>query len=58
MKTLSSCSRTPGQVELAEILFDGMRSKGAGVVQLAQVVEAETAIGTSLPSLVAVYLND
>jgi len=35
---------TTGQVELAEILFDGTRSKGAGVVQFAQVPEAETAI--------------
>jgi len=35
---------TTGQVELAEILFDGARSKGAGVVQFAQVPEAETAI--------------
>jgi hypothetical protein len=38
---------TTGQVELAEILFDGTRSKGAGVVQFAQVAEAETAIGAS-----------
>ena len=36
---------TTGQVELAEILFDGTRSKGCGVVQFAQVPEAETAIG-------------
>ncbi|KAI5118546.1 hypothetical protein M0805_008486 [Coniferiporia weirii] len=35
---------TTGTVELAEILFDGARSKGAGVVQFAQVPEAETAI--------------
>ncbi|KAG6887321.1 hypothetical protein C0992_012875 [Termitomyces sp. T32_za158] len=35
---------TTGQVELAEILFDGTRSKGCGVVQFAQVQEAETAI--------------
>ncbi|XP_006463517.1 hypothetical protein AGABI2DRAFT_120330 [Agaricus bisporus var. bisporus H97] len=35
---------TTGQVELAEILFDGTRSKGCGVVQFAQIVEAETAI--------------
>ncbi|KAG2138459.1 hypothetical protein DEU56DRAFT_912328 [Suillus clintonianus] len=35
---------TTGQVELAEILFDGARSKGCGVVQFAQVPEAETAI--------------
>ncbi len=39
---------TTGQVELAEILFDGTRSKGAGVVQFAQVAEAETAIGALL----------
>ena len=39
---------TTGQVELAEILFDGTRSKGAGVVQFAQVTEAETAIGVFL----------
>ena len=39
---------TTGQVELAEILFDGTRSKGAGVVQFAQVAEAETAIGVFL----------
>jgi hypothetical protein len=39
---------TTGQVELAEILFDGTRSKGAGVVQFAQVGEAETAIGVFL----------
>ncbi|KAJ7734956.1 hypothetical protein DFH07DRAFT_754198 [Mycena maculata] len=35
---------TTGQVEVAEILFDGARSKGSGVVQFAQVGEAETAI--------------
>ncbi|KAF8499503.1 hypothetical protein JB92DRAFT_2743421 [Gautieria morchelliformis] len=35
---------TTGQVEQAEILFEGARSKGAGVVQFAQVSEAETAI--------------
>jgi len=35
---------TTGVVELAEILFEGTRSKGAGVVQFAQVQEAETAI--------------
>ena len=43
---------TTGQVELAEILFDGTRSKGAGVVQFAQVAEAETAIGAFLSSRV------
>ena len=36
---------TTGTVELAEILYEGSRSKGAGVVQFAQVPEAETAIG-------------
>jgi hypothetical protein len=35
---------TTGSVELAEILFDGTRSKGMGVVQFTQVAEAETAI--------------
>ncbi|KAH9836100.1 RNA-binding domain-containing protein [Rhodofomes roseus] len=35
---------TTGQVELAEILFEGTRSKGCGVVQFGQVPEAETAI--------------
>lgn len=35
---------TTGQVELAEILFDGTRSKGCGVVQFGQIAEAETAI--------------
>ncbi|KIO21823.1 hypothetical protein M407DRAFT_217544 [Tulasnella calospora MUT 4182] len=35
---------TTGNVELAEILFDGTRSKGAGVVQFTQTEEAETAI--------------
>ncbi|KAF9051870.1 hypothetical protein BJ165DRAFT_1413791 [Panaeolus papilionaceus] len=35
---------TTGQVELAEILFEGTRSKGCGVVQFAQIPEAETAI--------------
>ncbi|KAF5356824.1 hypothetical protein D9756_006821 [Leucocoprinus leucothites] len=35
---------TTGQVELAEILFDGARSKGCGVVQFGQIAEAETAI--------------
>ena len=38
---------TTGQVELAEILFEGTRSKGCGVVQFSQVQEAETAIGES-----------
>ncbi|EIW54807.1 RNA-binding domain-containing protein [Trametes versicolor FP-101664 SS1] len=35
---------TTGQVELAEILYEGTRSKGCGVVQFALVPEAETAI--------------
>lgn len=38
---------TTGQVELAEILFDGARSKGMGIVQFTQAQEAETAIGSS-----------
>ena len=48
---------TTGQVELAEILFDGTRSKGAGVVQFAQVAEAETAIGVFLSPRVPSYLK-
>lgn len=35
---------TTGTVEQAEILFEGTRSKGSGVVQFATVEEAETAI--------------
>ena len=35
---------TTGNVEQAEILYDGSRSKGAGVVQFSTVEEAETAI--------------
>jgi len=35
---------TTGQVELAEILFEGTRSKGCGVVQFSAIPEAETAI--------------
>jgi hypothetical protein len=35
---------TTGAVEVAEILFEGTRSKGMGVVQFTQVAEAETAI--------------
>ncbi|PVG01358.1 RNA-binding domain-containing protein [Serendipita vermifera] len=35
---------TTGQVEQAEILYDGTRSKGAGVVQFTHIEEAETAI--------------
>jgi hypothetical protein len=42
---------TTGQVDLAEILFDGTRSKGMGVVQFSNVPEAETAIGTYIHTL-------
>jgi hypothetical protein len=49
---------TTGTVELAEILFDGTRSKGMGVVQFNQVQEAETAIGTwSCLQIVYALLN-
>lgn len=41
---------TTGTVEVAEILFEGTRSKGAGVVQFTQVEEAETAIGENMPN--------
>ncbi len=47
---------TTGQVELAEILFEGTRSKGCGVVQFAQVPEAETAIGMYLVNSVPLTL--
>ena len=43
---------TTGQVELAEILFEGTRSKGCGVVQFGQIPEAETAIGETSPTYV------
>ncbi len=36
---------TTGQVELAEVFYEGTRPKGAGIVQFSQVHEAETAIG-------------
>lgn len=36
--------QTTGKVDEAEILFEGGRSKGVGVVQFATVGEAETAI--------------
>lgn len=36
--------QTTGTVEQAEVLFEHGRSKGAGVVQLASIEEAETAI--------------
>ena len=48
---------TTGQVELAEILFDGTRSKGCGVVQFAQVPEAETAIGMQYLRFSLVFSN-
>ena len=48
---------TTGQVELAEILFDGTRSKGCGVVQFAQVPEAETAIGMQYLRLSSFFSN-
>ena len=48
---------TTGQVELAEILFDGTRSKGCGVVQFAQVPEAETAIGMQYLRFSSVFSN-
>jgi len=35
---------TTGVVKRAEILFEGTRSKGAGVVEFSQIEEAETAI--------------
>jgi hypothetical protein len=38
--------QTTGKVQNAEVLFDGGRSKGVGVVQFETVQEAETAIGT------------
>ena len=48
---------TTGQVELAEILFEGTRSKGCGVVQFAQVAEAETAIGKIDPHMLKPSTN-
>jgi len=36
--------QTTGKVVEAEVLFEGGRSKGTGVVQFATVQEAETAI--------------
>lgn len=45
-----------GNVELAEVLFDGDRPKDVGIVQFARTEEAETAIGMlSLLSLLLVY---
>lgn len=43
---------TTGQVELAEILFEGTRSKGMGVVQFSNIPEAETAIGERLQPVI------
>lgn len=40
---------TTGHVQQAEILYDGSRSKGMGIVQFEQIDEAETAIGASSP---------
>lgn len=48
---------TTGQVELAEILFEGTRSKGMGVVQFSNIPEAETAIGECLHLLVLACLT-
>ena len=45
---------TTGHVQQAEILYEGARSKGMGIVQFEQIEEAETAIGafasTRIPS--------
>ena len=38
---------TTGHVQQAEILYEGNRSKGMGIVQFEQIDEAETAIGAS-----------
>jgi RNA recognition motif. (a.k.a. RRM, RBD, or RNP domain) len=40
---------TTGHVQQAEIMYEGNRSKGMGIVQFEQIDEAETAIGTSIP---------
>lgn len=48
---------TTGQVELAEILFEGTRSKGCGVVQFGQTAEAETAIGVFRFSIATIDLS-
>jgi RNA recognition motif. (a.k.a. RRM, RBD, or RNP domain) len=40
--------QTTGTVEHAEVVYEGTRSKGVGVVQFATVEEAETAIGKRL----------
>jgi RNA recognition motif-containing protein len=36
--------QTTGKVEEAEVLFEGGRSKGAGIVQFQSIDEADTAI--------------
>ena len=41
---------TTGHVQQAEILYEGNRSKGMGIVQFEQIEEAETAIGASAPT--------
>jgi hypothetical protein len=41
---------TTGHVQQAEILYEGNRSKGMGIVQFEQIDEAETAIGASTPT--------
>jgi len=48
---------TTGQVELAEILFEGTRSKGMGVVQFSNIPEAETAIGEHTRPFTLPFLN-
>jgi hypothetical protein len=41
---------TTGHVQQAEIMYEGNRSKGMGIVQFEQIDEAETAIGASAPA--------
>ena len=41
---------TTGHVQQAEILYEGARSKGMGIVQFEQIEEAETAIGAFAPT--------
>ena len=43
---------TTGHVQQAEILYEGNRSKGMGIVQFEQIDEAETAIGAFSPILI------
>lgn len=49
---------TTGHVEQAEILYDGTRSKGAGVVQFTHVEEAETAIGSFDLAFIGPWVDD